>query len=103
VYSCLMLAQAADGESITTIEGLANGRELHPVQAAFVEHDAVQCGYCTPGQVLAAVALLARDPDPSDESIRRAMSGNLCRCGTYPKIVRAIQGVAARTRGARGS
>ena len=103
VYSCLMLAQAADGESITTIEGLANGSELHPMQAAFVEHDAVQCGYCTPGQVLAAVALLARDPDPSDDSIRRAMSGNLCRCGTYPKIVRAIQGVAAEKRGSRGS
>lgn len=103
VYSCLMLARAADGESITTIEGLANGRELHPMQAAFVEHDAVQCGYCTPGQVLAAVALLARDPDPSDESIRLAMSGNLCRCGTYPKIVRAIQGVSAETRGRRGS
>ena len=102
VYSCLMLAMAADGESITTIEGLANGSELHPVQAAFVEHDAVQCGFCTPGQVLAAVALLARDPDPSEESIRRAMSGNLCRCGTYPKIVRAIQGVAADTRGERG-
>jgi aerobic-type carbon monoxide dehydrogenase small subunit (CoxS/CutS family) len=97
-----MLAMAADGESITTIEGLANGSELHPVQAAFVEHDAVQCGFCTPGQVLAAVALLARDPDPSEESIRRAMSGNLCRCGTYPKIVRAIQGVAADTRGERG-
>lgn len=103
VYSCLMLAHAADGESITTIEGLAQGRELHPVQAAFVEHDAVQCGYCTPGQVLAAVALLARDPDPDDDSIRRAMSGNLCRCGTYPKIVRAIQGAAAEMRGARGS
>ena len=102
VYSCLMLAQAADGESITTIEGLANGSDLHPVQAAFVEHDAVQCGYCTPGQVLAAVALLARDSDPSDESIRHAMSGNLCRCGTYPKIVRAIQSVAAETRGVRG-
>jgi xanthine dehydrogenase YagT iron-sulfur-binding subunit len=103
VYSCLMLAMAADGESITTIEGLANGSELHPVQAAFVEHDAVQCGFCTPGQVLAAVALLMSDPDPSEESIRRAMSGNLCRCGTYPKIVRAIQSVAADTRGERGS
>ena len=102
VYSCLILAHAADGESITTIEGLAPGRELHPVQAAFVEHDAVQCGYCTPGQVLAAVALLTREPDPSDESIRRAMSGNLCRCGTYPKIVRAIQSVAAESRGTRG-
>jgi xanthine dehydrogenase YagT iron-sulfur-binding subunit len=103
VYACLMLAQAADGLSITTIEGLASGSELHPIQAAFVEHDAVQCGYCTPGQVLAAFALLATDPDPSEESIRRAMSGNLCRCGTYPKIVRAIQGVAADMRGARGS
>ena len=102
VYSCLMLALAADGESITTIEGLATGGALHPVQAAFVQHDAVQCGFCTPGQVLAAVALLARNPEPNDEAIRLAMSGNLCRCGTYPKIARAIQSVAAETRGTRG-
>lgn len=95
VYSCLALALAHDGSVITTIEGLAAGSALHPVQAAFVEHDAVQCGYCTPGQVLAAVALLARDANPSDDAIVRAMSGNLCRCGTYPKIIRAIRSAAA--------
>jgi xanthine dehydrogenase YagT iron-sulfur-binding subunit len=103
VYSCLALARAHDGDSITTIEGLSNGSHAHPVQAAFVEHDAVQCGYCTPGQVLAAVALLARDSDPSDDTIVRAMSGNLCRCGTYPKIVRAIHSAALVMRGSHGN
>ena len=96
IYACLALAVAYEGASITTIEGLSNGTGLHPVQAAFIEHDAVQCGYCTPGQVLSAVALLARDPSPSDEAIHAAMSGNLCRCGTYPKIVRAIHAAAVR-------
>lgn len=95
IYSCLALAAAYEAASVTTVEGLSNGAGDHPVQAAFVRHDAVQCGYCTPGQVLAAVALLARDPDPSDEAIARGMSGNLCRCGTYPKIVRAIHDAAA--------
>jgi xanthine dehydrogenase YagT iron-sulfur-binding subunit len=99
VYSCLALAAAYEGAAITTVEGLATPGGLHPVQAAFVEHDAVQCGFCTPGQVLAAVALLERDRDPSDEAIARAMSGNLCRCGTYPKIVRAIRGAAESMRG----
>ncbi len=102
VYSCIALAHAHAGDSITTVEGLSNGNGQHPMQAAFVEHDAVQCGYCTPGQVLAAVALLARDPDPTDEAIVRAMSGNLCRCGTYPKIVRAIHSAAKTMRGANG-
>ena len=91
IYACLALALAYEGASITTIEGLSNGAGDHPVQAAFVAHDAVQCGYCTPGQVLAAVALLARDPNPSDDAIARAMSGNLCRCGTYPKIAAALR------------
>lgn len=102
IYSCVTLAAAHDGDSVTTIEGLATSGALHPVQAAFVEHDAVQCGFCTPGQVLAAVALLAREPDPSEDAIRRAMSGNLCRCGTYPKIVRAIQSAAESMRGTHG-
>ena len=102
IYACLTLAAAHEGESVTTIEGLAPAGGLHPVQAAFVEHDAVQCGYCTPGQVLAAVALLARQPDPSDDDITRGMSGNLCRCGTYPKIARAIRSAAAAMRGANG-
>lgn len=91
VYSCLTLARACEGCSVTTIEGVANGSELHPVQQAFIAHDAVQCGFCTPGQILAAIALLERDPRPSRESIVHAMSGNLCRCGTYPKIIRAIE------------
>ena len=102
IYACLALAHAYEGDSITTIEGLAVGGALHPLQAAFVEHDAVQCGYCTPGQVLAAVALLARDANPSDDAIVRAMSGNLCRCGTYPKIVSAIRDAATVMRGSSG-
>ena len=102
IYACLALAQAHDGTSITTIEGLASGGALHPLQAAFVRHDAVQCGYCTPGQVLSAVALLAHDASPSDDAIVRAMSGNLCRCGTYPKIVRAIRDAAEVMRGTSG-
>ena len=103
IYSCLALALAHDGDSITTIEGLTSGSVAHPVQTAFIEQDAVQCGFCTPGQVLAAVALLARDADPSDEAIMRAMSGNLCRCGTYPKIVRAIHSAAEAMRGSNGN
>jgi len=102
VYSCLALAHSHEDDAVTTIEGLSHKSGPHPVQAAFVEHDAVQCGFCTPGQVLAAVALLARDPDPSDEAIVRAMSGNLCRCGTYPKIIRAIQSAAVAMRGSNG-
>jgi xanthine dehydrogenase YagT iron-sulfur-binding subunit len=101
VYSCLTLTMACDGASVRTIEGLASGA-LHPVQDAFVANDAVQCGYCTPGQVMAAVALLERDPDPDDAAIRRAMSGNLCRCGTYPKIVAAIHSAAATMRATDG-
>ena len=103
IYSCVTLAIAHEGESITTIEGLAPPGNLHPVQAAFVEHDAVQCGFCTPGQVLAAVALLSRESNPTEDDIGRAMSGNLGRCGTYPKIVRAIQTAAETMRTARGA
>ena len=99
VYSCLTLAAACDGASVTTIEGLA-GDTLHPLQQAFVARDAVQCGYCTPGQILAASALLARKPAPAEVDIRVAMSGNLCRCGTYPNIVLAIQDVARGRRDA---
>jgi xanthine dehydrogenase YagT iron-sulfur-binding subunit len=94
VYSCLTLAVACEGRSITTIEGLADGDTLHPMQEAFIAHDAVQCGFCTPGQILAAVALLRREPHPTADHIAHALSGNLCRCGTYPNIVRAIQAVA---------
>jgi xanthine dehydrogenase YagT iron-sulfur-binding subunit len=93
VYSCLTLAAACAGATVTTIEGL--GRDsLHPLQQAFIARDAVQCGYCTPGQILAASALLARNAAPTEADIRTAMSGNLCRCGTYPNIVLAIQDVA---------
>jgi aerobic-type carbon monoxide dehydrogenase small subunit (CoxS/CutS family) len=99
VYSCLTLALACEGRRVTTIEGIASGGDLHPLQRAFVTHDAVQCGFCTPGQILAAIALLEREPAPSTQDIAHAMSGNLCRCGTYPKIVDAIQEVA-RSRGA---
>ncbi len=95
VYSCITLAAACENASVTTIEGL--GRDgAHPLQQAFVAHDAVQCGYCTPGQILAAVALLADNPTPTVTEIQAAMSGNLCRCGTYPKIVSAIQEAARR-------
>jgi xanthine dehydrogenase YagT iron-sulfur-binding subunit len=96
VYSCLTLAIACEGRRVTTIEGLAEGDALHPLQEAFIAHDAVQCGFCTPGQILAAVALLQREPHPTEAHIAAALSGNLCRCGTYPNIVRAIQAVAER-------
>jgi xanthine dehydrogenase YagT iron-sulfur-binding subunit len=91
VNSCLTLAVMVEGEEITTIEGLANGDQLHPVQAAFIEHDGFQCGYCTPGQICSAVALLQENHANSDDQIREWMSGNLCRCGAYPNIVAAIK------------
>ena len=94
--ACLLLAAQLDGQAITTIEGLAQGEELHPVQQAFVELGAVQCGYCTPGMVLAAVDLLRANPDPSPEEIRVGLSGNLCRCTGYQMIVEAVA-AAART------
>ena len=94
VVSCLMLAAQADGREVTTIEGLSHDGDLHPVQAAFVRHDAFQCGYCTSGQILSAVSLLREGRAGSDEEIREFMSGNLCRCGAYPNIVAAIREVA---------
>ncbi len=93
VLSCLTLAVIAHDRPVTTIEGLAKGGELHPVQAAFVEHDALQCGFCTPGQIMSAVALLQEHHDGDDDEIREHMSGNLCRCGAYPNIVAAIRAV----------
>lgn len=95
VYACLTITNACEGAAVTTIEGLAAPGGLHPVQRAFIEYDAVQCGFCTPGQVLAAVALLASQPSPDEATIRGAMSGNLCRCGTYPRILAAIRSVAS--------
>ena len=97
-YSCLTLAAGCEGQHVTTVEGLGPHGVLHPLQAAFMEFDAVQCGFCTPGQLVAASHLLARDPDPSAEAIRAALNGNLCRCGTYPKIVLAVQSAAASMR-----
>jgi xanthine dehydrogenase YagT iron-sulfur-binding subunit len=93
IDSCLVLAAQVDGRDITTIEGLAKGEELHPMQAAFLEHDAFQCGYCTPGQILSAVALLKEGTAKTDADIREQMSGNLCRCGAYPNICAAIRSV----------
>ena len=93
VYSCLTLAVACEGKSVETVEGLASNGELHPVQQAFIDHDAYQCGFCTPGQVMSVVALLRADPDAREADVRRAVSGNLCRCGAYTNIVAA--GVAA--------
>ncbi|MEO5816106.1 MAG: (2Fe-2S)-binding protein [Gemmatimonadaceae bacterium] len=99
-YSCLTLAAACEGEAITTIEGLGAPGALHPLQQAFIDLDALQCGFCTPGQLMAASALLATCDDPTPDDIRAAMSGNLCRCGTYPKIVRAVQAAAVAVRAA---
>jgi xanthine dehydrogenase YagT iron-sulfur-binding subunit len=94
VVSCLTLAAQCDGREITTIEGLAEDGRLHPMQEAFVRHDAFQCGYCTPGQIMSAVALVEEGRAGTDEDIREFMSGNLCRCGAYPNIVAAIRDVA---------
>jgi aerobic-type carbon monoxide dehydrogenase small subunit (CoxS/CutS family) len=94
VYSCLTLTAACADKAITTIEGIGRAGALHPMQQAFIEHDALQCGFCTPGQILAAIALLERNPSPTEADVRHGMSGNLCRCGTYPKIVRAVLSVA---------
>jgi carbon-monoxide dehydrogenase small subunit len=91
VCSCLVLAAQANGHEVTTVEGLADEEELHPVQRAFVETGAVQCGFCTPGLIVAAVDLLERTPDPSDDEIREALSGNLCRCTGYEKIFDAVR------------
>jgi aerobic-type carbon monoxide dehydrogenase small subunit (CoxS/CutS family) len=93
-YSCITLTEACEGATVSTIEGMANGDRLSPLQRAFIAHDAAQCGYCTPGQLIAAAHLLQTHPEPTEEQIREGMSGNLCRCGTYPKIIAAIQAVA---------
>ncbi|MBF7084466.1 (2Fe-2S)-binding protein [Desulfallas sp. Bu1-1] len=95
INSCMMLAVEADGCEILTIEGIAGGKELHPIQKAFVESGAIQCGYCTPGMVMAAKALLDENPDPSETEIREAIVGHLCRCTGYDQIVRAIKKAAS--------
>lgn len=98
VYSCMILALDAQGKEITTIESLADSDKLHPIQEAFIEHDALQCGFCTPGFVMSAKALLNENPDPTLEVIKRGLAGNLCRCGAYPRIFEAVQAAAKRVR-----
>lgn len=90
VYSCMTLAVAVEGRSITTIEGLSRGEELHPIQQAFVENHGLQCGFCTPGMILSAKALLDKNPGPTEQDVKEAIAGNLCRCGSYPKIIKSI-------------
>jgi xanthine dehydrogenase YagT iron-sulfur-binding subunit len=96
VYSCMVLAVEAEGSKITTIEGLLDGEELHPIQKAFVDNDAMQCGYCTPGQIMSAKALLNKNPNPIAEEVKRAMAGNLCRCVSYPHIINAVLDASKR-------
>ena len=99
VKSCSVLALQADGKEVTTIEGLANNGQLHPLQKAFVEHNAFQCGFCTPGMILSAKALLDENPNPTDEEVKMSLVGNLCRCTGYTKIIEAIQVAARELRG----
>ncbi|HKF75264.1 MAG TPA: (2Fe-2S)-binding protein, partial [Candidatus Dormibacteraeota bacterium] len=100
--ACLLQAGEAAGRSVTTIEGLAADGRLHPVQQAFAELDAMQCGYCTPGMILAATALLSRSPNPDEAAVSEALGGNLCRCGAYPRILRAVRRAAAASAGPDG-
>jgi carbon-monoxide dehydrogenase small subunit len=98
VKSCSVLALQADGKDVTTIEGLGDGQGLHPMQRAFHDEHALQCGYCTPGMIMAAIDLLRENPDPSDQEIREGLEGNLCRCTGYQNIVRAVRRAAADMR-----
>ena len=100
VCSCLMLGVEAQGKQIETIEGMANGDALHPLQRKFIEHAALQCGFCTPGILVASKALLEKNPDPSEEEVRYWLAGNLCRCTGYDKIIRAVMDAAKEMRGA---
>ena len=100
VCSCLVLGVEAEGKDITTIEGIANGEDLHPVQRKFLEHAALQCGFCTPGLIVATKALLDRNPDPTETEARYWLAGNLCRCTGYDKVIRAVMDAAAEMRGA---
>jgi len=97
--SCLTPMSTVNGVEVTTIEGLARGGNLHPVQEAFVAHDAIQCGYCTPGMVMGAYGLLQRNPNPTKDEIIQGMEGHLCRCGTYGRIIQAVQEAAGALRG----
>ena len=100
VKSCTVLAVQADGGQVTTVEGMATNGDLHPIQAAFWEQHGLQCGFCTPGMIMTAADLLARNPDPSDDEIRHAIEGNICRCTGYQNIVAAIRAAAAANRNA---
>jgi len=95
VCACMMLAIEVGEREVTTIEGLARGDELHPVQQAFIDHDALQCGFCTPGMIMSCAALIARTPDPSADEVRAALSGHICRCGTYPHAIAATLAAAS--------
>ncbi len=99
VNACLILAMEADGRQITTIEGLTGGDELHPIQQAFVDVGGLQCGFCTPGMILSAKVLLEKNPDPSDEEIKKALEGNFCRCTGYTKIIESIRAAAKNMKG----
>ena len=101
VKSCTVLAAQVDGAEVTTIEGLGRDGQLHPLQEAFWKHHGLQCGYCTPGMIMASADLLARNPDPSEHEVREALAGNLCRCTGYQNIVKAVQAAAAQMRGAQ--
>ena len=94
ICSCMALAVEADGKNIKTIEGLAVGGKLHPIQKAFIENHGMQCGFCTPGMILSAKALLDKNPNPTEQEVREAISGNLCRCGTYPAHIKAVAAAA---------
>ena len=98
VYSCMTLAVACEGRSVETVEGLARDGELHPVQEAFIAHDAFQCGFCTPGQIMSVVALLRGNASPTADDAMRAVAGNLCRCGAYPNIVEATLAAAKKAK-----
>jgi carbon-monoxide dehydrogenase small subunit len=101
IRSCLLLAVEAQGLSVTTIEGLADGYRLHTIQEAFVEHGAIQCGFCSPGMILTTKALLDANPEPTEDGIKQAISGNLCRCTGYNSIVKAISAASAKMKGGR--
>ncbi len=99
VCSCLVLGAEAEGKAVATVEGLSNGPDLHPLQRKFIEHAALQCGFCTPGILVAANALLAQNPDPTETEVRYWLAGNLCRCTGYDKIIRAVMDAGAEMRG----
>jgi len=96
VYSCHLLALDASGKEVITIEGLLEGEKLHPIQEAFIEHDGFQCGFCTPGQIMAAQALLLKNPNPTKEDVKEGMAGNICRCSAYPKIIDSVLAAAEK-------